>query len=298
MSLLFSPGDVHRGRPHTRFRTHLIAAPRHQSVPLGLVFGPRALRRCCHRPVRVLVADGVGVQHVETRTFSSSLAIARLLVAELNRSFRRAGVAERVRVGAVGEFDEDESRPVGPNPDAWIEDLFGGRVLADGAALPLECWAARAGVAAVLVLVDWAMSRTGIEKGNWAGFAPWPAAHGNPGDVVFHPVAIADLRCALTAHSAAHEFGHILGCTHETMVNPLASHARGFVRRGARYGLMAAARPNERGRHLEWSRPARDGQPWDFGDAQHDEAAWLRRALPLLARQRFACGGECGGACA
>ncbi|HUL64042.1 MAG TPA: hypothetical protein VLW55_05455 [Burkholderiaceae bacterium] len=268
------------------------------ALRIGFVFGPRALRRACGRPVPVVVAGPAGIQRTAKKEFRDAAAIARFLVAELNRSFARARIATRVCVGAVGELVRDEARPHGPHPGAWVADLCDGRIEVDGRALPLECWCARVGVNCALVLVDWAMSRTGIEHGGWAGFAPrGPSRMG--GELRFHPVAIADLRCALTAHSAAHEFGHLLGCSHQDVVNALAPRARGFVARGeATFSLMAGARRNECGRRLEWSRPAPRGGTWAFGDADHDEAAWLRHALPLLVRQQFRCTGVCAGACA
>jgi hypothetical protein len=282
-----------------RFRTRpRPGTPGAEDVRIGFVFGPRAVRRFCARALPVLITDRAGVQRTELRRFDNAGALARFLVAELNRSFLRARVATRVRVGAVATLDADEARPRGPHPGAWLADLCDGRVAAAGRALPLECWCAEHGVNCALVLVDWAMSRTRIEHGGWAGFAPQGAARAH-GAIRFHPVAIADLRCALTAHSAAHEFGHLLGCTHEDMPNLLAPRARGFRARGqTTFTLMAAARRNERGRRLEWSRPRSRGGKWDYGDADHDEAAWLRVVLPLLARQHFHCQGECGGACA
>jgi hypothetical protein len=202
-----------------------------------------------------------------------------------------------VCVGAVAHLDQDEVRPRGPHPGAWLADLCDGRVAASGRSLPLECWCAREKVNCALILVDWAMSRTGIERGGWAGFAPQSATRARD-RVRFHPVAIADLRCALTAHTAAHEFGHLLGCTHENVPNLLTPRARGFAPRAeSTFTLMTAARRDERGRRLEWSRPGAGGRPWAFGDIEHDEATWLREALPLLACQRFRCCRECGGAC-
>jgi hypothetical protein len=281
-----------------RFRTRARRrAPARGEVRVGFVFGPRALRRFCGRPVYVVVASGTGRQHMVTKRFADPSAIARFWVAELNRSFARARVATRVRVGAVAQLDQDEVRPRGPHPGAWLADLCDGRVAAHGRSLPLECWCAQEDVNCALILVDWAMSRTGIERGGWAGFAPRSAMRSHDG-ICFHPVAIADLRCALTAHSAAHEFGHLVGCTHENMPNLLEPRARGFAPRGQpTFTLMAAARHNERGRRLEWSRPGARGGAWGFGDADHDEAAWLRETLPLLARHQFRCCGECGGAC-
>jgi hypothetical protein len=267
------------------------------AVRVGFVFGPQALRRFCGRPIPVVVAGPVGIQRTVKKEFRDAGAIARFLVAELNRSFARARIATRACVGAVGELDDDETRPQGPHPGAWLADLCDGRIEVGGRALPLECWCARAGVNCALVLVDWSMSRAGIERGGWAGFAPRSASRVG-GELRFHPVAIADLRCALTAHSAAHEFGHLLGCTHDDVGNALVPFARGFAARGAAtFSLMAAARPSERGRRLEWSRPAPRGGAWAFGDADHDEVAWLRHALPLLACQQFRCIGTCGGAC-
>jgi len=278
-------------RPGTR-------AARGGAVRIGFVFGPRALRRFCGRSIPVVVAGPAGTQRTVHKQFRDRAAIARFLVAELNRSFARAHIATRVCVGSVAQLDREESRPRGPHPGAWVADLCDGRVEVAGHALPLECWSARARVNCALVLVDWAMSRTGIERGGWAGFAPRGASRA--GDALrFHPVAIADLRCALTAHSAAHEFGHLVGCTHDDVPNALAPRARGFAARGeATFSLMAAARRNERGRRLEWSRPAPRGGAWAYGDADHDEATWLRYSLPLLARQQFRCSGACAGACA
>ena|SRR5882672_403738 len=280
-----------------RFRTSTAHAPVARVVRIGFVFGPRALRRTCGRAVAAVVANATGTQHPESRRFSSATAIARFWVAQLNRSLARAGVATRTRVGAVSRLDAEEVRPRGPHPGAWLADLCDSRVILRGQAVPLECWCAATAVNCALVLVDWAMSRTRIEQGGWAGFAPqMPIREDN--ELCFFPVAIADLRCALTAHTLAHEFGHLVGCTHDGEANLLAPHARGFVASGRRiYSVMAAARRSERGRRLEWSRPAPDVQQWNFGDARHDEASWLRVVLPRLAQQRFRCSGECAGAC-
>jgi len=268
-----------------------------RAVRIGFVFGPRALRRICVRPVRVLVADDTGAQHLATKSFPDPSSIARFWVAQVNASLCRARLTARVAVGAVARLEDEEARVFGPDPGTRLFDLFEGRVRARGRSLPLECWATGADVSCVLLLLDWAMSRTRIEHGGWAGLTPSPALR-KQGLVRFHPVAVADLRCALTAHSAAHEFGHVLGCTHEDAPNPQAPRARGFAARGSStFTVMAAARRNERGRRLEWSRPSPHGGKWAFGDAEHDEAAWLSVALPLLARQRFQCSGACGGAC-
>ena len=246
----------------------------------------------------MLVADGVGSQRTQRRQFADARAIARFLAGQLNRSFVRAHVTARVSVGAVSRLAVDETRPRGPHPGAWLADLCDATVLSRGAMLPLECWCAARGVNCAFVLVDWDMTRTRLEHGDWAGFAPAPATwklHA----LRFHPVAIVDLRCALTAHSFAHEFGHIVGCTHDDVPNRLDARARGFAARGqAMFSVMAAGRRTERGRRLEWSRSAPDRTDWPFGDAEHDEAAWLRVALPSLSRQRFACAGRCSGACA
>jgi hypothetical protein len=283
--------------PIERFRTFESRGAMGRAVRIGFVFGPRALRRAGARPMRVLFADESGAQHLATTSFPDAASIARFWVAQLNASLRRARLAARVRVGAVARLENEEARVFGPDPGTRLVDLFEGRVRTRGRTLPLECWATGAGVSCILLLLDWAMSRTRIERGGWAGLAPGPALR-QQGVVRFHPVAVADLHCALTAHSAAHEFGHVLGCTHEDAPNPLAPRARGFAARGSpTFTVMAAARRNERGRRLEWSRPSPRGDKWEFGDAEHDEAAWLSVALPLLARQRFRCSGACSGAC-
>jgi hypothetical protein len=280
-----------------RFRTTTADVPITRDVRVGFVFGPRALRGTCGRAVPVIVTDAVGTQHTEARQFASARAIARFWVAQLNRSFARAGVATRTRVGAVTRLATEELRPRGPHPGAWLADLCDSRVALRGRAVPLECWCAATGVNCALVLVDWAMSRTRIEQGGWAGFAPQMPVREDD-QLCFFPVAIADLRCALTAHTLAHEFGHLVGCTHDGEANLLAPYARGFAApRRRTFSLMAAARSSERGRRLEWSRPAPGAMQWDFGDAAHDEASWLRVALPRLAQQRFLCHGECAGAC-
>jgi hypothetical protein len=226
----------------------------------------------------------------------SDRTIADVLVQALNGSFARAGIASRMRTGAIARLAGEEVLPRGAHPGAWLADLCEGRVATGHGALPLECWCAAAGVNCAFVLVDWDMSRTRIERGHWAGFAPRAPTHGD-GALRFAPVLIADLRCALTAHTAAHEFGHVLGCGHDNVANLLAPSACGFVRRNARFSVMAAARRDERGRHLEWSRPGPGGEAWDFGDGAHDEVAWLKEALPLLARQRFRCARACNGMC-
>lgn len=280
-----------RTRPETRASNE---------VRVGFVFGPRALRKFCGRAVPVVVAGGVGEQRMRARRFRDGTAIARFLVGELNRSLRRAGVRVRFRAGAVARLMGDESRPCGSHPGPWTDDLFSGRLRSRGRALALECWAAERALNCMLVLLDWDMSRARLEGGHLAGIAPRPArSAGNA--LVFHPVAVADLCCALTTHSAAHELGHVLGCAHEDAFNPCAATARAFVAPGRRrFTVMAAARRSEGGRRLEWSRPAPSSAAavWDFGDAGHDEASWLRFALPQLARQRFRCAGQCAGACA
>jgi hypothetical protein len=267
-----------------------------RDVRVGFIFGPRALRRTCGRTVSVLRADGIGTQRRTARRFPDAASIARFWIEELNRSLRRARIASRVRVGAIARLEGEEAMPFGPYPGARFIDIFDGRINARGRSLPVECWARAANVSCVLMLVDWSMSRARLERGAWAGFTPQPAAVSDTG-LVFHPVAIADLRCALTAHTLAHEFGHLLGCTHENEPTRGATNARGFAASDrATFSVMAAVRADERGRRLEWSRPsARPG--WNFGDELHDEATWLRRALPLLARQRFPCMGACDGSC-
>jgi hypothetical protein len=267
-------------------------------VQIGFVFGPRALRRICGREVDVVSATGIGSQRTKRKRFADATAIARFCVGELNGSLRRANIDTRVRVGAVATLDEDEARPFGPNPSAWLADLVSGHVRSRGRSLPLECWAGLIGASAIVLLLDWGMTRGRIQRNAWAGFAPRGAILRND-ELVFHPVLLADLNCALTAHTLAHEFGHVLGCSHENEPTLVASNARAFAPADqAIFSVMAAARASERGRRLEWSRPGPGGQEWQFGDAQHDEAAWLRFALPRLARQRFACHAECGGACA
>lgn len=271
-----------------RFRTRAVAQA-DDDVRIGFVFGPRALRRFCGRPVDVVVARGVGVQHREKRTFANGAQIARFLAGQLNGSFRRARIDARVRVGAVARFDTEERLAQGPFPGTWIDDLLRGSVRAEGDSLAVECWGARARVNCVLALVDWRGSRARLEHGAWGGLAPRPALPGRAGPL-FHPVAIVDLRCALTAHTAAHEFGHVLGCVHEDAA-PRFGAARGFVSPGgATCTLMTAGLRRESKRQLEWSRPAPRDRAWDWGDADHDEAAWLREALSWLARQRFRCG--------
>jgi hypothetical protein len=287
-----SPGAAWFGRARVaefarRFRTRAVAHAG-GDVRIGFLFGPRALRRFCGRPVDVVVARGVGVQQRVKRTFTGGAQIARFLAAQLNGSLRRARVDARVRVGAVGCFDAEERLPQGPFPGLWIDDLLRGGVCTEGESLAVECWGARAGVNCVIALVDWRGSRTRLERGAWGGLAPRPAVPRRAGPR-FHPVAIVDLRCALTAHTAAHEFGHVLGCVHEDAA-PHFSAARAYMPPGgAMCTLMAAGRKRESKRRLEWSRPAPLGGAWDWGDADHDEAAWLRVALPWLARQRFRC---------
>ncbi len=267
-------------------------------VRLGFVFGPRALARCLVRPVDVIRTQAVGVSHTGKAVFADAGSIARFCVRELNASLRRARVAARVSVGAVSCLAGDETRPLGPYPGARLLDVLEGRVVDGGRALPLECWARASGVNAVFVLVDWRMYRSRIQRGDWAGFAPAPAAIVD-GETVFHPVGVADIGCALSALTLAHEFGHLLGCGHESEPTRIAPYASAYAPAGSRrFGIMAAARRDERGRRLEWSRPLASGAAWMFGDTDHDEARWLRTALPQLARQRFACHGACGGACA
>jgi hypothetical protein len=276
-----------------RFRTGTAEDSSADGVRIGFAFGPRALRRFLDCPTEVVRATGVGAQRGRMQTFADAASIARFLVTALNGSLRRARIATRVRMGAVAQLDTDETQPFGPFPGAWLVDLFQGHVVAADTALPLECWAGAAGVQCVFVLVDWR-----IQRGDWAGFAPAPAALAGE-QVVFHPVAIADLNAALTAHTLAHEFGHILGCTHEDDPGRVAPYARAYASScGHTFGVMAAAKPQERRRRLEWSRPHPRGSAWNFGDSTHDEAAWLRTALPQLARQRFTCHGACDGACA
>jgi hypothetical protein len=280
-----------------RFRTRA-GAPVAPEVQVGFVFGPRALRGLRERVVPVVVASGPGTQRLQARRFRDGAAVARFLVGELNRSLHRAGVDARFRVGAVSRLTADETRPFGAHPGPWTDDLFAGRVRSRGRALPLECWAAARAVNCALLLLDWGMGRARLEGGELAGLAPRPATPGR-GGLVFHPVAVADLRCALAAHSAAHELGHLLGCSHEDAFNPCASTARAFVASGGeRFGVMAAARRDEGGRRLEWSRPTADAGTWDLGDARHDEASWLRVAMPQLGQQRFRCAEQCAGACA
>lgn len=274
--------------PHARFRTVPGADDGQTCARIGFVFGQRALARALGEQ-HVLRATGPGRERFTPRHFTSADGIARFCVRELNGSFRRAGVDARVTVGAVGTLAHAESRPFGPNPAAWFSDLYRGRVASGHGALPLECWAHRAGVNCLLLLVDWNVDRAAVERGACAGVAV-ASARREGAQVVFHPAAIADIACALTAHTLAHEFGHLLGCAHEAEPEAAVPSARAYVANdGSFCTVMAAGRRDERGRRLEWSRPGR------FGDADHDEAAWLRIALAALARERFQCGGGCAG---
>lgn len=276
--------------PRARFRTQPRYGGAGNRVRIGFVFGPKALAYCSGETA-VVRADGAGTERLAIRHFTSADGVARFCVRELNGSFRRAGIATRVDVGAVGVLAQAESRPFGPNPAAWFDDLYLGRVAAPRGALPLECWARKSAVNCLLALVDWNVDRRAVERGVRAGIAVDSARY-EDAQVVFHPAAIADIRCALTAHTLAHEFGHLLGCAHEDEPAAAVAAARAFVAAdGSMVTVMAAGRRNERVRRLEWSRRGR------FGDARHDEAAWLRIALPALAREQFQCGGGCGGAC-
>lgn len=125
---------------------------------------------------------------------------------------------------------------------------------------------------------------------------PIVAQRADDGSARFTPVSVVDVHAALLAHAWAHEFGHQLGLLHEGQRNAFASSARPWPGTGNRcdaYSLMCAGHRRERGRRLEWSRA--DDARW--GNADHDEAGWLRNALPQLAQQRFRCRGVCGGTC-
>src|SRR5262245_39548718 len=105
--------------------------PGKNELRIGFVFGPRALRRVCGRPFPVVVTDRVGEQHTESRRFRDASTIARFWVTELNRSFVRARIGTRARVGAVAQFDADDAWPRGPHPGAWLADLCDGRIAVD-----------------------------------------------------------------------------------------------------------------------------------------------------------------------
>ncbi len=257
------------------------------ALRIGVVFGPRAAIALTRTSIALRIADRTGATVEVRRAFKSTDALAALWVDQLNSSLAQAGIGFPVQLAATASLARDEHVPASPAPPVLLRDLGEGVVDEDGTALPLERWGARHRVASLIIVADWGLDRARLARGAIGG-ATLMTARRVGSELCFLPASIVDATCARLAFGLAHEFGHQLGVMHENVVDAPFTGARGFAVQGGPISVMALGRAGGLDRALQWSRPEPStGGAWAWGDADHNDAAWLRVALPLLARQRF-----------
>ncbi len=257
------------------------------ALRIGVVFGPRAATALTGTNIELRIANDSGTTVEASMAFKSIDGLAAFWIDQLNASLARAGIRFPVHVAATATLAREEQVPASPAPPALLRDLGEGVVEEDGVALPLERWAARQRLASLIVVADWILDRSRLSRGAIAG-ATLMTARRIGSELCFWPASIVDATCARLAFGLAHEFGHQLGVMHENVVDAPFTGARGFAVQGGPISVMALGRAGGLDRALQWSRPEPSaGGAWPWGDADHDDAAWMKTALPLLARQCF-----------